>query len=344
MAFEWFMAFDHLPATATGRAMAVGDGALTTAFASSGVTLYDYGGIRRLRTLEGNNSAWTKNVPNLTELVFGVRFVVDGGSEFNTARAVIGFYNGSTLLLNLYRNTNHTWDVRRGTTTLASDIFSLGLNVDAYIEISAKIDATAGDYTIRLHTGLGMTEASASGVNTGNAVITSIQGGPRFYSNGSGTSYTYMYARERPESQLGFYGPIVMRRLDIDSDISTDWVPDTGSVNYSRLTGVVDTASYVTSDTLDDTDEYGIADLPTGINSIISVVRYNVSEAPDGGSPQVAQGLKRGTTEKYVTNPERMVGVSASPATQLTPHMTQPDGSPWSVAAVDDISALLKAV
>jgi hypothetical protein len=160
-----------------------------------------------------------------------------------------------------------------------------------------------------------------------------------------GLTSTYTYFTdiyyEEIAAKANRLGPIRGRLLNATSDVSVDWTPDSGSDNYTQVQMPVGTGSYVDSDTLDDVDEYGLADLPSGVNSILGVTRITVGEAPDGGAPQISHGIKRGSTELYGV--ERNVGMGV-PATQATHFATQPDLSPWTVAAVNDLVLLRKAV
>jgi hypothetical protein len=346
---EWFMAFDHLPADSASPAWAMGDGSLSLVDAASIQSVDEEHRLRSFVTASPE-WAWARSVPDLTRIVVGYRWRPIGDGSTNSSSSMpLYFLHGASLGINVHREAGAagSWSLRVGTTVVDSAIFTDLANIDYYIEVSAIIDGTNGEVTVKID---GEVVGEYAG-DTGSSPVTEVRGGGRI---GRGTSSTFgssggavfssaIYVRERPEGQLGFYGPLSFRRIDPTSDITTDWTPDSGLENFSRVAGVAATASYVESDTLAATDEYGMDDLPSGVNSIIAVVRYSVSEAPEGGAPQIAQGLKRGTTEKYVTDPERTVGVGG-PRTQLTPHLTQPNGSPWSTAAVDEINSLLKAV
>jgi hypothetical protein len=326
MAFEWFMSPAHLPLGTTSPFWAVGDGALAGVY-GSGLSIADQDGRRSLRG--DTSSGYIFAVPGLSEFRMGGRW-----RHQIRDQTLIGFRNvANSELLNVYLTSAGGLNVRRDTTVLASYAGPLSTGVWYYMEVHVVFHGSAGSVTMKID---GVEVLSATGLDTlavaGPCEFVRLHGGNFGF-------WADLYANDRG----AFLGPLEFRRLDPTSDIATAWAPDSGTANFSRVAGVAATSSYVESNTVDDTDEYGVENVPVGVNSIIAVVRYSVSEAPEGGAPQIAQGLKRGATEKYVTDPERTVGVGG-PRTQLTPHLTQPNGSPWSVAAADEINSLLKAV
>jgi hypothetical protein len=334
MPFEWAMAVDHLPLGTTGRNYFVGHGCARLVGSSDDARIVNdatWG-----RPVFGTN--WDKSfdilVPGLTEITLGFRARAAGTLQAGSP-AVLRDIHGA-VVCSLYYNGS-ALEFRSGATILATGTTTLA-GFDGYIEVWAKVHATEGAFEVRIN---GVTEIADSNVNTADgAGIVSVVDygglGANFTQNWRTTDF---YIRETVGP--GFWGPVFLRRMDFDSDILAQWARNAGADNYSRLTGVVDTSSYVESDTLGQRDEYGVADLPSGSNSVIGVVRYAVSQAPAGGAPQVYLGLKRGANEEL--GEPRTVGVSAI-RSQAVYHGLQPNGQPWSPAAVDDIVAVRESV
>jgi len=339
MAFEWKMAFDHLPTGADGRIWSVGEGAIAAHSSTNNeVFSRDLGtfGVRRCMGLADNAYMSVGVDP-------GLQFTV--GMFFSPAlrwagalRHLLLFMVGGTEKVSLRLSpATGTFDVRRGSTTVATSAGALISQGSNYVEFTVYMHASEGSFALRVN---GVEVFSGGNdLNLSNTAgdVDSIRfHNPVDYSPNN-LDFTDLYIRDGGE----FLGPIKGSLLNPTSDVSVDWTPDSGATNYTQVQAPAATASYADSDTVDDEDEYGLADLPAGINSIISVTRVTVGEAPDGGAPQISHGIKRGATELYGV--ERTVGVGG-PRTQATHFGTQPDLSPWSVAAVNDLVLLRKAV
>jgi len=333
-ALPWFYAYDHLPATVAGGAMAPGDGALDALV--NGV-----GGISPLAsdTISGRS----RTVLETHRLASYVQKAVPAGTQFTVGcflkiarnKDLIRWLVGSTEKLLLTHDAG-SLQVKRGATVLCTGS-TLATGTWYYIEIALVLDATVGYCRVRIN---GAAEASMDldDANTSNTAgdVTNIRFGHAAGSLDTNVRWSDHYIRE----ELEFYGPLQLRLLNLVSDVSADWTPDSGATNYTQAQLPAVMTSYLDSDTLDDVDENGVEDLPAGVNSIIAVARVSVSEAPDGGAPQIKHGLKRGVTEDY--GDERTVGVGGA-RSQLTVFETQPNDDPWSIAAVDEIVSLRKS-
>jgi hypothetical protein len=335
VAADFFFSPEHIPnGTSTAiRDMALGDGALEAWAQSAGTT-------HGVATVDGrkwlNASTWTlggnwwsapvRGTP-LTVLTVGMR-VIYGGTRDEYLFRFMNPTNGT--ILDLHCTAAGVLTLRRGATVLATGTTTLSALQEIYLELEVTLDATVGAFKLVQNGSEVLMEGSGENTqnNTGGCARIRMSGGGQ-------TTGDNAYIRDiyiKPGG--GFYGPVVVRKLDLDADISTEWTPDSGTENYSRLTGVNSAASYVESETLGDTDVYGVEDLPAGINSIIAVVPFTVGVAPDGGAPQVKLGLVRGADT--AAGEERTVGVGGA-RTQQVAHMTQPNTTPWSIAAVNEI-------
>jgi hypothetical protein len=335
MPFEYFYTFDHLPTGTTGRDWAQGDGALEAVNTNSVTQVYAVGH----RWLGGNFNAQPLcriAVPDLEELVVGFLWRRNDTNDSTPAPFVELRNVANAMQLNLFRNGTDIL-VRRGGTTLHTvSGFTFNPDTNYYVELSCRIGDTEGDWVLRIN---GEELASGSSENTGTGLIRAIQ----FNVKGATVTRGYfsrIYIRERPEGQDGFYGPLAFSLLNPTADVVADWVPDSGVDNYARVQAPADSGSYVESDTVGDVDEYELADLPSGANSIVAMVRVSVSFAPLGGAPQIEHGFKRGATEAYGV--ERTVGVGGG-RSQATAFVTQPNGSPWSVAAAEEVTILRRS-
>jgi len=282
----------------------------------------------------------SKTLSGLTLMTVGTRLI---STLAFTSRVILDLRNASGVLLNLFVNASGLVEVRRGTTVLGTSTTAvLGANTESYVELCVLFDGTSGAFVLQVN---GAEEASASAVNTADVAVGT--GCTRLDLMGANSTtghfgYTDLYVRERADIEVpGFLGPIIGHLINPTSDISVDWTPDSGADNYARVQTPAATGSYIDSDTVDEVDEYGLASLPAGVNNVLAVSRVSVSEAPDGGAPQISHGIKRGATEKYGAG--LTVGVGGV-LTQMTHFDTQPDDSSWSVAAVNELVSLLKAV
>jgi hypothetical protein len=350
MAFEWFMAFEALPTFGENderRLWVSGHGGLDSVETGTGtasLTVEDVGGQRGIRG-RNTNALWDKDVPSLSEIVVGFGYSVSSSSAHSTDKTIIELRDASASILRLVIMTTGEVQLRKGATVLEGNVYSFGASVRYFIELSARIAETDGDYTLRILGGPSPFQIDASDIDLGAGPVTIVRGGGLGSSSALGNGparswYGPMYIRERPVGQTGFLGPLAVTRLDHTSDILAEWTPDTGSDNFARAAGEMSLTGYLDSDTIGDRDEYEVDDL-VGANSVIAVVRYSLGEAPEGGAPQIQHGLRRDTTEDM--GEERTVGIG-SPQTQITVFPTQPNGSPWSVAAVNEIKSIRESV
>jgi hypothetical protein len=339
MAWNWYMAY-ALP-SGTGGAILngqVGQGG----FDAHNVLEVVAAGAGELGIRAAGTSVvdvWRKNVPDLSEITLGTRWLWQTGGA--NSKLIFALYNGNTLGLNVRMTTDGVVAVLRGGTLLADNVAELNANTRYWVELSAKIDGTEGDWTLRID---GVEIGSGSSENTGSAAIDNVRGRADGGTAGIGNARGWwgtLYIRERPALEDGFLGPLVPTVLDPDSDVAVDWTPSTGTDNYALVGTPLDIGTYVDSDTATDVDEYTAEDLGAGVNSVVAVLRFSVSEAPNGGSPQIAHGIKRGSTEVY--GDERVVGVGGR-RYNVTQFETQPNAAPWSVAAVNELRILRKAV
>jgi len=325
LTLPWYMAFGHLPTTSANYAL--GHNALASV--SNAYVESSFGGRRALVSRLTTTGGFTVTLPTSTTYAIGFYY----RTSWVTDPEVFDLRAGSTVRFRLALDTGKVKVYSdAGATLLGTGTATLSVDTWTYIEVAVTFHGSNASVLVHVN---GVADIDVSGVAmAGTGVDTA-----RWWRAGGSTGYagwTNLYVRD----EATLHGPIEMTRLNLDSDVAVDWDPDSGATNYTQVQLPAVATSYLDSDTLGDVDENGVGDLPAGVNSIIAVCRVSMAEAPDGGAPQIRHGLKRGTDEEYGT--ERSVGVGG-PRTQLTVFGTQPNGDPWSVAAVDELVSLRKS-
>lgn len=327
MSLPWFYAVDHLPSGAAGKPMILGDGALTSGGEnpSNDTTLG--------RVVLQSAGAMTKSVAASPRMTIGARVRL---SNVSTNLEFLRFSNANGVLLNLFRNGG-VIEVRRGATVLAATTVILDTSWQ-YVEFSALFHATAGEFELRSN---GQVIVATAGVNTANVAVS--MGATAVEYRGSSTpvsNWTDLYIRDDDT----FHGPIKLTRLTLESDIEANWTRNAGTSNFGRLieTGSDGNTTYIESNILANADEYGVENLPQGVNSIIAVVPFAVSTAPNGGAPQIDLRTRVGAGGPLSASDPATVGVSTY-QTQTRPQALAPDGSNWSIAKVNDLQLRIEA-
>jgi hypothetical protein len=209
-------------------------------------------------------------------------------------------------------------------------------NVWAFWELHAQIHPSAGVVTVKRD---GSEVFTISGVDTGSVGVSNLMLQPNH-----GIQRTAdIYIREAPTEGNPFYGPIVNRWLAPAADVGTpEWTRNGGSSNAGRLLNPFDgDTSYIETQDLGDADRYTMADLPSGINSIIAVVPVTTAIAPNGGAPQVAVDLITGAGE--IAGAAHTVGVSTYQTQVGTARTEKPGGGGWGIADVDALNLRIRA-
>lgn len=334
----WIYAAHHLAAVDSAQYLS-GDGALTTVGSSCTISSDATIGRNVLRL----TSAFTNTASNLlmatkagfsaTELVMGFRYQMEQYSDFAGSAGVhtiVSFQGSAGELLNLAieRNSQRLY-LRRGT-TLLYNILSVPEAVWMYIEIYVKFHASTGFVQLRVNgvDALPMT----TGLNTANVTVgtgcTSID-----YRNMNGgslnsrTRFTDWYLRDVPGVGDPFLGMVAPVWRAVTADVgSTGFTQDSGGNLYSRVATMT---GYIQSAASADYVEFELAALPGGLSSVIGMIALTVAEAPSGGSPVMNYEFHYGSD----TSTGNTASIATTPQTQAKLHLTQPNGTDWTLAA-----------
>lgn len=91
-----------------------------------------------------------------------------------------------------------------------------------------------------------------------------------------------------------FFGPVYVKRLTVNSDVSFNWTASTGSTGYTLVdeAGPNDT-DYISADVTQTTQsEFGIENLPADVTSVKGFLLISRMKASDGGDCKVQMGVK----------------------------------------------------
>lgn len=251
-------------------------------FGGSSIEIDGYGNNRYFRT------------PNLTTsptLVVGFAFYNPGVPSGD--RELLELFDGDgTLGMNIRITSGNEFQVRRGTTVLASTTTASYANSWAYIEFKVVTHDSTGSYELRVG---GVNVLSASGIDTkansggGSAYHASV----RWNSGMAGGRFDDVYIDDN--DFLGDH-KVVTLFPDAAGD-DTDFTPNTGA-NYQAVDDKPhdgDT-TYVESATTDAQDLYNIP-APSGVGLILGVQHNIVCKKTDATDFDIKPVCKSGSTE-----------------------------------------------
>lgn len=327
MSWDRFLSFDHVAAGGSTDLL-MGDGAIFQ-FVGTTKSIANGPGLNPARPclrMDGGTS-FDVLVPSLSTFRFGVRRYTQ-----NYNQQIFAFRSAAGECLNLNRVASGGIQVRRGTTVLGTTS-ALTANAWTYIEVAIVLDGSAGSCIINFDGVEVLNITDQPTLNVAGPCTTL-----RFTGSADYAYFTDIYLTDRES----FWGPIQMRLLHPTSDVTKEWTRSAGSDNYALVDEATTNSGtdYVETATLDTEDQYGMGDLPAGVNSIIALVVGTVALAPDGGAPLVAHTVEVDATQA-VGDGRALSGTGYR--TQLTPFMTAPDTSAWSSAKVDSAVIGIKA-
>jgi hypothetical protein len=332
----WFYAFDHL---AVGdHQPCMGDGAIDQIQGNTHSAVQTRSGSRRWWRVWSESSSFNGN--NEMRLfravdhrfVLGIR-IVDGTTYTHTQRILGTLTAGGGLLLNLAQSGGQLL-VRRGTTVLETIPIDIR-GVESYVELVGFVDDTDGVWEVWRD---GVQIGGGTG-DTGTGDIGQLEwGAGNRREPAIGFMTDFYYKPWASESEPAPYGPIILRWLDPEDDVAVDWEPSDGTgPNAPLVPAPRNAATYLDSETVGDTDEYTLGDVPEGVNALIALVRITVGSAPEGGAPQIRHGIRDGASLGW--GGSRTIGTQLA-RTQATMFKERPGGGPWTVAAVDAANIL----
>jgi len=328
------IAFDHLPSSQAGAQMAIGPGGFTNISNNADVEI-TAGKYLRLYWIPGYIARF--EFPAVVQITLGVRCYTSSLNANGTFFSFLASSAGGELL----HLDCATGPIRlyRGATLLATGSTVVTDGVGRYLEIQVVFHATAGSVVIRLDgQEPGDEEIAITGINTLNGQASC--GAAQFEATGNQQNYGFrdIYVRE----ELEFWGSLVPRRLKPTSDVLQQWDPDSGTDHYARVadaSGSDGASSYISTQTLDEEDEFGTEDLPAGVNSIVAVTVGSIGDAPSGGNPLVSPTVRQ--------NSVQAVGEAQSlnqyMRQQQSTFLTAPDASAWTEAKVNAMTVGIKA-
>lgn len=333
--YPWFMAFDHMPAAKSATALnaALGDqGIYGVSGTGLGVVAVD--GRNRAAALIGSQVQLPSS-SGFAVQVWGVK--LQCGVYTLSAGDQNLFVWGGVAIIN-ERTADTTFSVYVG--GVSRGTFTMTRQTDYYLEVAIKPHASAGWVVVRLDGVEVFRYEGAISAGTYTVLGAAESGGATADANY--TKYNDCYIKEGVDDieAPGFYGPILMRRILLSGDILTGWTRNSGATNYEAVNTFDSDTTYISTSVIDTEDQYEVADLPAGVNSVIAVVVGTVAEAPDGGAPLIAHTVEVSSTKEV--GADRSLGSSAY-RTQQTVFLEAPDSTPWSEAKVNGIRVGLVA-
>jgi hypothetical protein len=137
-------------------------------------------------------------------------------------------------------------------------------------------------------------------------------------------------------------GVIAIRALTANGDNSVQWLPSSGSTNYTCVDGVPLSASpYVSASVTDLVDLYNLADFTLTDKTIVGVILKTSALKSDSGTNAIAPRIKIGATEyEGDTKTLSTTNTTYSNVWNVNPS----SGSNWENAEIDDLIIGIKNI
>jgi hypothetical protein len=290
MALKWIEGFEAFGAS--------GDpGGMDAKYSVTNITFYTMvsgrfvGGNAIEMDGSGNNRHFrTPNIISTPTMVVGFAFYNPGSSG---DRELLEFFDGDAVLgMNIRLLSTNEYQVRRGTTVLASTSGAGVTGAWHYIEFKVVTDDSTGSYELRIG---GFDVLSDSGIDTkANAGGASDHHASfRFNSAIAGGRIDDVYC---DDSDFVGDHKVVTIFPDAAGD-DTDFTPNTGA-NFQAVDDKPhdSDSTYVESGTTDDQDLYGVP-TPTGVGTIVGVQHNIVCRKTDATDFDIKPVCKSGATE-----------------------------------------------
>lgn len=212
-----------------------------------------------------------------------------------------------------------------------------------YIEAYINCHSTTGSVEVRVD---GVTVASASNVNTNPRATGEISqvSSDLFTTHGLGTiDYDDLYCwNSLGSTNNSFPGNVRVGLSLLNADeAASDWTRNTGSTDFSATTEIPpdgDT-TYIEATAVNAVSEFGIADAPANVSSILAVQSYVMMKKTDAGASQVQASMLSGASvaagaDRPITTTYTywMDAFEVDPAT----------GAPWTPSAFNAAKLRLK--
>jgi len=233
-------------------------------------------------------------VPATQTLILGFGF---NSKTANLAETrVVEFRDGSTIGINLRRQTTGEWSIYLGTTHLATTSGeALTYDTWCYVELRVKVDNSAGEYELRVNGSVVLSASSTDTQPGSNAFTDTIR---LVATNASGVLLYYddLYLLDETGSTNNtFLGPVKVETIFPSADSAVDCTPSTGSDNYALLddNAANDDTDYVTGAAAD-VDLYDYPSVDS--NVIFGLVVNTVCRETDATPLDIVQLAKSGST------------------------------------------------
>ena len=309
-------------------------------------------GAQSLRFASGNNNLIKKLVPASQEHVtFVVGFAMRIDTTPLTTYAVGGFTSDllATQHVNLSLNSNGSLKVERApSTTLGTTTAGLIIpNVWYYIEFKATLSDTVGTVDLWIN---GVSVLSLTGQDTKNAGTKSVFDGLSLGAAFGGINFYYddvYFLNGAGSTNNDRLGDIRVRTIlpTANGASSAGLGSDGNSVNNYQL--VDDTlmsagaADYVDLQVTNDTDTYGMGDLPETGGPVYAVQVSSYDQKSDAGTRSIAHILRVAGTDYAGTDIVEALGTFVGHMT--TWELNPATSAQWSVADVNALEAGAKA-
>jgi hypothetical protein len=251
--------------------------------------------------------------------------LTSGGS----GNGMLGWRPNSDGSISVWRMTNSTTGTLLGTTA-AGVLLS---NVWHFIEFSGTLNTATGVVNMKVD---GVTVLALTAQNTcgqaGSTTFDSIQlGSAGGIGNGWSVYFDDMYVLDT----LASIGERRIETIRPSADTATkQWTPSSGTVNYSRVNDTtVNTATYVQSNTLNQTDLYDTVDL-TGIPVSIDYVQITCfAQKSDAGARSI--GIIGDVSGVQLQSPDK--ALTASLIKYAFGMSAKPGGGSWDASSVNSL-------
>jgi hypothetical protein len=277
---------------------------------------------------------------SVPRLIFGARFHIP-----STARsyALVEFFPTTGSPLRIFVTNSVTLAIENPTTTLQTATSVLTPGAWHHIEWEFKAtDSAGGGYMLCRLDGTQIMSQSATIFSVTTLVLDYFRVRNLFTITGTGNDWiglddVYILDRETSPHTATLGQCRVIPSIPDGDDTPLDWVPDTGSTNYTQVADLA-TTSYVSSDTDGDQDTYDLDDV--SVPGQMFAVKTEIEAINStSGTPKVNFGLAEGIDEDLSVST-----IDNTSATKIVAkvHNAHPDGSPWSESSFNSVKAIIR--
>ena len=192
-------------------------------------------------------------------------------------------------------------EIRRGATLLATSTTTYAYNAWHYIEWSAIISTTIGEYEVRVNE---VQDAGATDLaGTANTANTGVDGADQYHWDWPDTSGAplvddWYINNDQGGVNDGFWGDTLIKPLRVTANGNqNDWTRNSGAANYEMVDDVAvsDGSNTIESDTNGQIDLFELSNLGTVTGTILSV-QVEISSAMTTSGSRVLRPRLRDTT------------------------------------------------